>query len=148
MDQAGRRRQQSSSDAGERRVTMKVAEGRIVPLGYGKYFRADRVVGLEPIEEGRGPGRRTRVYIQDLPQPVVASRSDGAILRDLVESADDVTRAGQQRQLLADILDTIEGLAPMLRAIVRDQARWDLDRLEEQIRDVLGEAGGGEGLKG
>jgi hypothetical protein len=35
---------------------MNIEPGRMVPLGYGKYFRSDRIVGLEPIEEGRGPG--------------------------------------------------------------------------------------------
>jgi hypothetical protein len=42
-------------------------------------------VGLEPLEEGRGPGQRTRVYIEHLPTPIIASRSDGAILSDLVK---------------------------------------------------------------
>jgi hypothetical protein len=41
--------------------------------------------------------------------------------------------------LLSDILDTITGINPVLRAIIRDQGKWDLDRLEEQIRDVLGD---------
>ena len=43
---------------------MKVVPDRIVPLGYGKYFRSDYIVGLEPVEEGRGPGSRTRVYVE------------------------------------------------------------------------------------
>ena len=48
---------------------MKIEPGQMVPLGYGKYFRSDRIVGLEPIEEGRGPGQRTRVYIEQLATP-------------------------------------------------------------------------------
>ena len=64
---------------------MKVEPGLMVPLGYGKYFRSDRIVGLEPIEEGRGPGQRTRVYIEQLAASIVASRSEGAILSDMVE---------------------------------------------------------------
>jgi hypothetical protein len=32
---------------------MRIAKGHIVPLGYGKYFRADSIVGVEPLE-GRG----------------------------------------------------------------------------------------------
>ena len=46
-------------------------------------------------------------------------------------------RSREQVQLLADILDTVEGIDPMLRTIVRDQGHWDLDRLEERIRDYL-----------
>ncbi|MFW6060249.1 MAG: hypothetical protein ACODAQ_08705 [Phycisphaeraceae bacterium] len=119
---------------------MRIARASVVPLGYGKYFRSDRIVGLEPIEQNRGPGRRTKVHIQDMPHPVVASRSESAILRDMVQSPREITRAQEQRQVLSDILDTIDELNPLLRSIVRDQAHWDLDRLEERIRDVLGEA--------
>ena len=48
-----------------------------------------------------------------------------------------MSRTREQYQLLADILDTVSGINPVLRAIVRDQGKWDLDRLEERIRDVL-----------
>lgn len=121
---------------------MKVVPNRMVPLGYGKYARSDRVAGLVPIEEGRGPGRRTWVHVEGVEEPIVGSRSEGAILGDLVEPAEGVPRAEEQRQLLYDVLDTLEGLDPMLRRIVRDQSGWDLDRLEERIREVLGEPGG------
>jgi hypothetical protein len=117
---------------------MKVAESTLVALGYGKYFRADRIVGLEPIEEGRGPGRRTRVWIEDLPEPVIASRSDAALLRDIVQSPEEVIRSQEMGHLLSDILDTIEGMNPILRSIIREQAKWDLDIVEERIRDVIG----------
>lgn len=57
---------------------------RFVSLGLGRYARADRVLALEPIEgEERGPGRRTRVWVEGLADPVVASRSEAAILADL-----------------------------------------------------------------
>ena len=120
---------------------MRIARGTMVPLGYGRYFRSDRIVGLEPIEEheGRGPGKRTKVHVQDLPHPVIASRSEGAMLRDMVRSPREVTRVHEQRQVLSDILDTIDELNPVLRSIVRDQAHWDLDRLEERIREVISE---------
>ena len=117
---------------------MRIARASVVPLGYGKYFRSDRIVGLEPVEKDRGPGRRTKVHVQDMAHPVIGSRSESAILRDMVQSPREVTRAQEQRQVLSDILDTIDELNPLLRSIVRDQAHWDLDRLEERIRDVLG----------
>ena len=31
---------------------MKIERDQIVPLGYGKYFRSESIVGLEPIEMG------------------------------------------------------------------------------------------------
>jgi hypothetical protein len=118
-------------------LMMKVEPGIMVPLGYGKYFRSDRIVGLEPIEEGRGPGQRTRVYIDQLPTAIIASRSEGAILGDVVEMPKEITKSREQRELLSDILDTISEINPLLRSIIRDQGKWDLDRLEERIRDVL-----------
>lgn len=124
---------------------MKVARGRMVPLGYGKFFRSDRIVGLEPIEENRGPGRRTRVYADGAAEPLVASRSETAILRDIVEPTAEVPHAREQRQLLLDVLDTLQGLDPVLRRIIREQGGWDLNRLEERIREVVGEEIAAEG---
>ena len=39
---------------------MKIEKGRMIALGYGRYFRSENIVGLERIEEGRGPGKRTQ----------------------------------------------------------------------------------------
>jgi hypothetical protein len=116
---------------------MNIQKGLMVPLGYGKYFRSDSIVGLEPVEEGRGPGQRTKVYIEQLPQPIIASRSEGAILRDLVEMPKEITKIREQRELLSDILDTISDINPLLRSIIRDQGKWDVDRLEERLRELL-----------
>jgi hypothetical protein len=116
---------------------MRIEKGVMVALGYGKYFKSESIVGLTPIEEGRGPGRRTFVYIQGVPEPFIASRSEGAILRDMVEMPGEVTRVREQQLLLADILDTIMEIEPMLRTIIHDQGNWDLDRLEERINDIL-----------
>ena len=49
--------------------------------------KADRIYALVPIESGdRGDGRRTYVHVDGLDQPIVASRSERAILAD-VEAA-------------------------------------------------------------
>jgi hypothetical protein len=120
---------------------MRVEKGIMVALGYGKFFRSDAIVGLEPIEEeeGRGPGQRTWVYVDGLAEPIIASRSESAILRDMVETPREVTRASEQFQLLADILDTVHDIDPMLRRIVQQQANWDLDKLERQIVTTIGD---------
>jgi len=55
----------------------------MVPLGYGRFVRADDVVAVLPIEEGRGRGRRTYVHVAGLAAPVVASRSEASILGDM-----------------------------------------------------------------
>ena len=118
---------------------MRVERGLMVALGYGKFVRSDRIVALEPIEEGRGPGHRTNVFVEDLDEPMVASRSETAILRDLTETPREVTKAREQYELLSDIVDTISEFNPLLRSIIRDQGKWDLDRLEERIKETLTE---------
>lgn len=116
---------------------MQVVKGKMVALGYGKYFRSDTIVGLKPVVEDRGPGRRTFVYIEGQAEPTVASRSETAVLSDMIVVSDEAAQAQQQRRLLADILDTIGDIDPMLRSIIRDQGNWNLDQLEKQILDTL-----------
>lgn len=66
---------------------MPKREPRMVALGYGKWVRADRVFAVVPLEPGeRGEGRRTYVHVDGISAPLVASRSERAILTD-VEAA-------------------------------------------------------------
>jgi hypothetical protein len=59
----------------------------LIPLGYGKFVRADRVFALVPLEGAdRGDGRRTLVYVEGVEDPIIASRSESAIARDLAEA--------------------------------------------------------------
>ena len=70
--------------AGSTVATMAKRDPRMIPLGYGKYVRADRVFALVPLEGGeRQDGRRTYVHVDGLTEPVVASRSERAILADV-----------------------------------------------------------------
>ena len=64
----------------------------MVSLGYGRWVKADRIFTLVPVEgEQRGDGRRTYVHVEGVASPIVASRSERAILADvedaLVEAA-------------------------------------------------------------
>ena len=66
---------------------MPKREPRLVSLGYGKFVRADRVFALVPLDpKDRGEGRRTYVHVDGMAEPIVASRSERAILAD-VEAA-------------------------------------------------------------
>jgi hypothetical protein len=60
-----------------------VTEAKMIPLGFGKFVRADRIFAIEPIREERGSGARTRVWIEGIGEPLVASRSERAILADM-----------------------------------------------------------------
>ena len=56
----------------------------LIPLGYGKFVRADRVYALVPLEgRARGDGRRTLVHVEGIDEPLVASRSERAIASDV-----------------------------------------------------------------
>jgi hypothetical protein len=64
-------------------------------LGFGKYVRADRIYALEPLAEGeRGHGARTRAWVEGIPEPLVASRTERAIVAAMGASPGaDKTRA-------------------------------------------------------
>ena len=56
----------------------------MIPLGYGRFVRADRVFAVVPLDASeRGDGRRTYVHVDGIAEPLVASRSERAILADL-----------------------------------------------------------------
>jgi hypothetical protein len=62
---------------------------RMVFLGFGKYARADRIYALEPISgTERGNGRRTLVWVEGIPEPIVASRTQETILEDMAKEAE------------------------------------------------------------
>ena len=61
----------------------------MVFLGFGKYVRADRIYALEPITgEERGSGSRTLVWVEGIPEPVVASRTQETILAEIEASVE------------------------------------------------------------
>ena len=56
----------------------------MVFLGFGKYVRADRIYALEPIVgDERGGGHRTRVWVEGIPEPIVASRTERSIMAEM-----------------------------------------------------------------
>ncbi len=112
---------------------MKVIPDRLVSLGFGKYVRADKVVALVPIEEDRGSGRRTLVYVEDLPEPITAGRTEGTILRDMVGP-----ESGSV-ELLRELQTQIGQVRPLLKASIRSEAGLDLDRLSRRIAVLTGE---------
>jgi hypothetical protein len=79
-----------------------VSIARLVALGYGKFVRADRVFALVPLEpEERGDGRRTYVHVEGLSEPIVASRSERAILADVEAAIAEAAGLPRRRRALA-----------------------------------------------
>jgi hypothetical protein len=106
-----------------------VADGapQMVFLGFGKYARADRIYALEPLRgDERGGGRRTRVWVEGVPQPIIASRTERTILHEMgAEPVGDT-------QLIDDALDLAERLATAAEA-----GRVDLGDLGRRARRLL-----------
>ncbi|HEY3280777.1 MAG TPA: hypothetical protein VGN26_00745 [Armatimonadota bacterium] len=119
---------------------MRIQAGVLVALGYGKYVRSDRVTAIIPIEEERGPGRRTFVYVDGQEEPLVASRAEDSLVRDLVLEPKEVTRARQQQEILRDLGDDLTTVNDTVRDIVRDRSNLDLNIVERRIRDALEDA--------
>jgi len=70
----------------------------MVSLGYGKFARADRIYALVPMDpKDRGEGRRTYVHVDDMAEPIVASRSERAILADLDAALTDAAGVPRRR---------------------------------------------------
>jgi hypothetical protein len=116
---------------------MRIQSGVLVHLGYGRYVRSDRVTAVVPIEEDRGPGRRTFVQIEGQTDPLVASRAEDSIVRDLVQEPREVTQSRQQQEILRDLLLDLAQVNSTVRRIVRDEGNLDLEKLERRIREVI-----------
>jgi hypothetical protein len=116
---------------------VKIQPSVLVHLGFGKYVRSDHVVALIPVEQERGPGCRTIVYLQGQNDPLIASRAEDTIVRDLVQEPREVTQARQQQEILRDILQRLNGVNSTVRRISRDEGGLDLDQLESRITKVL-----------
>ena len=68
----------------------------LVALGYGKFVRADRIYALVPLEgPDRGDGRRTLVHVEGIEEPLIASRSETALARDLAVALGQQTPRGR-----------------------------------------------------
>lgn len=115
---------------------MEIREDSIIPLGYGKFVRSDKIVALDPIEENRGPGRRTYVYVEGISNPLIASRTETSILSNIVRTPKEVIEATAALELLHDILDDIQHIGPMLRKSIKEEADLNLDKIEMKIKEI------------
>jgi hypothetical protein len=118
-------------------MAMDIKTGRMVYLGYGKYWRSDEIVGLHPIEEGRGPGRRTEVYVSTRQEALIASRSERAILQEMVTAPEEIFRMEEARGVIGDLLDALQELSPLLRRVLSNEGRFEVDKWEERLRALL-----------
>lgn len=116
---------------------MEIKQDWMVHLGYGRYWRSDEIVGLCPIEENRGPGRRTEVYVSTREEPLVVSRSEESILRDMGTLPDGEFAAEEARAALSELLEDLDEVTPVLRRMLEHEVRLNLDVWERRIRALL-----------
>jgi hypothetical protein len=112
---------------------------KMVFLGFGKYVRADRIYALEPItDDRRGSGRRTLVWVEGIPEPIVASRTERTILVDMGQRDAMASGLVDQAVALAErVAADAERAGPMLRRSIKAEAGVDLDELARRARRLL-----------
>jgi hypothetical protein len=117
---------------------MDVKRGRMVFLGYGKYWRSDRILGLMPIEPGggRGPGQRTNVFIEGRDEPIVASRTEESILADMGAS-DDSFQLEALREATRELLEAFHEFSPVLRRALHNEHHFDVEKWEQRLGGLL-----------
>jgi hypothetical protein len=99
----------------------------MIALGFGKFARSDRIFALEPLlGDDRGDGHRTRVWVEGVADPIIASRTEQTILRDM----------GQENAVDAPLVDEALDLASRLAAAA-EAGRVDLNDLGRRARRLL-----------
>ena len=125
-----------SADGRRTGGSMDIKRDRMVFLGYGKYWRSDGIVGLMPIEEERGPKRRTNVFVQGRPDPIVASRTEQSILEDMGASESGF-QAQALREAVTELLAAFHEFSPALRHALMNEHHFDVEQWEQRLGDML-----------
>ena len=114
---------------------MDIKPDRMVHLGYAKHWRSDQIVGMIPIEEDRGPGRRTEVYVATRGEPIVASRAESSILHDMASMPDEA-RAMEVGSIAEDLVEALRELSPVLRRMLKNEESFDVEYWLRRLRQV------------
>ena len=108
-------------------LVVMATESRMVSLGFGKFARADKIYALEPLRgPDRGDGKRTKVWVEGLTEPIIASRTERTILQDMGQGA------AADAPILTEALDLAARLATAAEA-----GRVDLGDLGRRARHLL-----------
>jgi hypothetical protein len=75
------------------------------------------------------------VSIRD--EPLVVSRSEEAILRDMGTLEEEEFAAEEARAMLSELLEDLHDVPPLLRRSLEREVRVDLDAWERRIRALL-----------
>jgi hypothetical protein len=101
---------------------------RMIFLGFGKYVRADKIYALEPLPDGeRGHGARTRVWVEGIADPIVASRTERAIVAAMGSNP-----SAENSKIVDSALDLAQRVAD-----AAEQGRFDVVDLGRRARRLL-----------
>jgi len=101
---------------------------RMIFLGFGKYVRGDKIYALEPLAQGeRGHGARTRVWVEGIAEPIVASRTERAIVAAMGSNP-----AVESARIVDEALDLAQRVAE-----AAEQGRFDVGDLARRARHLL-----------
>jgi len=114
---------------------VEIKPDRMVHLGYARYWRSDHIVGLIPIEDGRGPGRRTEVYVATHNEPIIVSRAESSILHDMASMPDEA-RAAEVGSIAEDLVEALRELSPVLRRMLKNEESFDVEYWLRRLRQV------------
>jgi hypothetical protein len=116
--------------------SMDIKRDRMVFLGYGKYWRSDAIIGLMPIEEERGPKRRTNVFVQGRAEPIIASRTEQSILEDM-GATEGGFQAQALREAVTELVAALHELPPGLRRTLESEHRFAVEQWEQRLGEIL-----------
>ena len=110
----------------------------MVFLGFGKWVRGDKIFALEPIRgDERGGGRRTRVWVEGIPEPILASRTERTILMDIGHRDLRTPVLDQALDLAERVAAESDKAGTFVKRSIKAEAGIDLDDLSRRARRVL-----------
>jgi hypothetical protein len=120
-------------------VAMRIMDGHLLNLGQGKYVRTDDVVAIEPITQERGPGRRSRVWVRGLDDPLIAARAETSVAGDMLE-VDDPAHPHSEiviRATLERVVITLDRLPAVVWQAIARETGMNVSELIDEGRRAL-----------
>jgi hypothetical protein len=87
------------------------------------------------------------VWVGGRAEALVASRSERAILQDMVTAPEEIFRMEESRSAIGDLLDAFQEMSPIIKRMLVNEARFDVEKWEERLRALLNPQGEDEQQK-
>jgi hypothetical protein len=77
------------------------------------------------------------VHTATLDDPIVASRSESAILRDMAFAGEEQFRMREAREIMGDLLDALEDVPDVLRRMLATEAHFDVHSWTRRVKTLI-----------